>query len=178
MASAKLDVTLTVEDLKETMQKLRQSQISINRARSNLMAINGDPNSLYQKFKLFGQSHSSSSLVGDVEVREPDFDPAKVDWRELMTLYQDDPLLMAVFLGIKEYFDEKDGWWPTTTPSPSFPTAVPAGGGYSPYLSGITTSTGISVDPSPTYTLKYDTSGNFTIDPNETATFTWKTDEE
>lgn len=114
--------------------------------------------------------------------KEKSFEPSRVDWKELMTLYQDDPLLMAIFDGLKEFYADGD----EHADNPYFKIPPAATSGANPYLTGITDSTGnisSSSSISPSFTLKYDANGvgileTTTVDSSVNATVTWKQDVE
>ena len=114
--------------------------------------------------------------AGLYDEKRSGFDPADVDWAELMTLYQDDPLLMAIFEGLKARF----GFDPSDTYLSTRSTLDAAAGAI---LGGVFTTTQISSSSSsvsPSLTLKWDTAGNANITTTDLTEYgvTWSTDEE
>jgi hypothetical protein len=81
---------------------------------------------------------------------EDAFDPSNVNWSDLLTLYQDDPLLAAVFEAMKEWSKSEDH-------DPNYKYQWTLNG------PGTVLSTTSNVGISNSFTLSYDSSGTATL---------------
>jgi hypothetical protein len=96
----------------------------------------------------------STLTFNDVQYFGESFDPSNVNWDDLLTLYQDDPLLTAVFEAMKEWSKSEDYepnykyQWTLNRP-------------------GTVLSTTSNVGVSNSFTLSYDSSGTATLTENK-----------
>lgn len=156
MAKGKLDLGLDLTQLKAQLDQVREELKE------------------YQKTMPTGYPPQSKAqwdpkwLEHEVTVEE-DFDPSRVEWKELMKLYQDDPLLMAIFERLKQHFeDDGDPSWAQTFPRVS-PSGTPPSPSYWTTTTPLTVSSG-SASLSPTFTLTYDSSGTATLHSDTSST--------